>query len=372
MKFLKPLIIILLATGAMSLAEVPTPSAPGPLVGEKVGIRILRFGTPESGAKTQNGSAGGGGLLYASAGFVDENGQPTGALCSGSIGSTSEVRDPDTLRGNAAHLWTVEARVLEAHTEQIRFEIDWARYDATGGGRSERVRGDHRVITLGEGETHVLDFVDRKPGENPNRCSRNVTIEIEAGVGEDPQFAETRLGYDLWLVDESPDGTRRTRHIETVGAQGEGLDAGFDLMRWPVRDAHFPDGITAEVAGEVSLSARGRLRQDGTIDVYLQTERMVGVVPAGGKPRGGVGAFGERTFSLDPGEALEIVLPTPGGSHAEWIDREARGSAVVFKSEGSRVRSDGVSTEEGMLRVDFKRFFAGNKMSLIVTVRPES
>jgi len=381
MKFFKLVLVILLTTVVLSLADGPPPAVSetesqerevGPLDGEEVWIRILLFGTEESGANKQGASAGGGGLLYTAVGSVDEEGRPTGALCSRGTGSTRRERDLEELRGEAAHLWTVEARVLEARTEHVRFELDWARYDATHGGRSEKARGDHRVIMLREGETHVLDFIDRDPGGGPGHCPRNITIEIEAGVTEDPQFADTQIDYDLWLVDESPDGTRRTRHVETLKAQGERFDAVFDLMRWSIPDARFPDGTTAEVAGEVRLSARGRLRRDRTVDMTVGATRWVGVVPAGGKRRGGVGAGGERSVNLNPGEPLEIVLPTPGGSHAEWVRGRDSGSAVVFESDGGPGRSDGVTAEEGRLRVDFKRFFAGHKMSLIVTVRPES
>jgi hypothetical protein len=248
--------------------------------------------------------------------------------------------------------------------------LDWARYDATAGGRSEKTRGDHREITLGEGETHVLDFVDRAPDGIRDYCSRNVTIEIEATVKEDPALVDTRLAYDFWLVDEAPDRSRMTRHVETVRTQGERFETTFDLMRWSVPDARFPDGSTAEVAGEVRLSTRGRLRPDGTIDVYLRTGRIVGLVPAGRSPRGGVGAGGVRWLNVDPGEPLEIVLPTPGGSHANWVEGETSGGAVVFSPDDAPERSDGVTAEEHMLRVDFTPFFRGHRMSLIVTATP--
>ena len=326
-----------------------------PLEGERINVRLNLWSTEFAGAKHRSGTAGGGGgHLYASTG--DD-------LCNHGLGSGGNLEE---LRAESDHLWWTDVRVVDATLERIELEVDWSRYDA-----GQRVRGDRRTFTLGEDESHVLDFIDRPTsGEAPN-CPRSMVVEIDATIAEDPELVDTRIRYDLWLTDEVQGEGRQTRHLQEIGLQGEELDVEFEPLRWLVPRGIFADGSRAEVVGEVSASLRGRIRRDGSLDVSLAASRSLGVAPAGQERKGGVGGNGERRVNVLLGEPVQLVLPTPRGSHTQWSADGYNQSVATSLSEAAATSPDGIATEEGMVRVAFEPFFRGHTMSLILTATVE-
>jgi hypothetical protein len=331
---------------------------PGNLLGERVAVTLLQWSTEPGGSKTQTGSAGeelevgGRGQLYATAGED---------LCSRSIGTS-----PPELGAESAHVWSVGVRVLAATTQRIELEVDWARRDRTPAGDSER--GGRRVITLREGEAHMLDFLEAAPsGEGQRPCVINALYEIQADIVEDPALAQTRLRYDVWFVHETPDGRATAHRREATAGQGESVTLEFPELRWPVRTV-LADGSRAEVVGELSAGMLGRLRPDGSVDVSFSAGRWLGVAREGQPRRGGVGDGGRRLVNVQAGETIELVLPAPGGSHLEYREQGQVRSGVI---PGEGAGPGGVRVDDASVRIDFGPFFEGHTMSLVVTATVE-
>lgn len=337
---------------------------PGRLHDETIAVSLIRWTTDADGAKRPTGSADTvlsvreRGSIYASSGFVGSDGSIAHRLCTNSIG---EGGDRQALLGNSAHLWWVDIEVVEASTQRIELAIDWNRHDRDDAGNSNVAREGRRTIVLKEEQSHVIDFLEPLAGSaEDRRCGLNVLYELRASVIEDPELVDAKLQYFFFVFDWE-DGKRRTQTAYAHGAQGELVEVGPVSLRWPI-GRRTPDGKTADVVAEVRGSLRGRLRVDGSIDLYLQTGRKVGVARPGQRARGGVGGGGQRMFNIKAGETIELVMPTPGGSHTEWIDPAGARGHVDAEPD-----TDGVAVAENLVSVDFGSFFAERKMSIVVT-----
>jgi hypothetical protein len=281
-------------------------------------------------------------------------------LCSVTTGSSpgnvNEI-EPSGLE----HLWWADVELLDSGLEKIRVRVDWKRLDRIGGGLAVSNAGN-RELTLREGDTHMLDFVREPARDDGQVCYENVLVDLMAMVREDPELANETLRYDLWFIDESPDG-KKTAHLSALGTQGEPVSVRFDPLRWRIAEDVFDGDKDADLVIEISGRIRGRLRRDGSVGVELAASRWFGVAPEGGPRPGGIGDGGRKVFSVAQGETVKMVLPDPGPSASHGLRRtdHGRGRALVQSSRGV------VLTNEE-IRAHYAQFFASHEMSLLLTV----
>lgn len=248
------------------------------------------------------------------------------------------------------YLWQVDVKPVSIAIDVVTFDLDWNRTDIKDGTR-QVAAGDHRTITLRQGERHLLDFITCSPG---SRCA-NLFLEVKASPVEDASVADVTFGYDLWLVHQTADGAKATRHAVVTGRQGEKVNFSFPSVPLPLDAAAAPD-TDSPYRLRVSGTIAGRMKPDGTIEIALQPTRRQ-QFPTGG---GGI-AGGTKTFAAKPEETTSIALPS-GSGYSSWR------ADAGFRLTNPR---PGVTTAGDSVRIDTKPFFQGTTTSILVTVRRE-
>jgi hypothetical protein len=355
---------VLILAGVAPSASL-SPNSPR-LAGEKVRVTLRTFGTNTGAGTKELGSIGMAAApgesvgLAVGAGTFDRIGHVERGLCGGfSTGGSNH----DAVIDQAPHVWVANILVREARMDGIDLVVHWAHYESSRQGHAVQVRGDSRTINLKEGERHLLDFEDvSEAGDN---CPRNVLVQLEANVVENPDLAGEKLDLDAWLLDESGDGSRRVHRLVLEASQGQRVDFRFPTLAWPVREFQFDDGNSAEVWAGISGSVRGRVRLDGTFELALEAERRLGVRPSGTIGPSSLGDGGEKVVRVIPGETVRLVLPSPRGSCT--ISRDGQSDSVSQGESASPASSSGVGVEENRLNVRFGSFLADHKMSILLT-----
>jgi hypothetical protein len=287
-------------------------------------------------------------------------------------GSSREA-PPEDYFGHGKHMWYASFEALAGDMREMKIAVDWQRFDATGSETMKRARGDQRVLTLEQGERHLLDFVDYAPEEDWF-CGRNAAVYVEAGVKEDPALEDERIRYYLYLVIEGKRKQRLARATYKTGSQGERVDLQLPEVRWALPGAAYADGSAAEVLGDFDAEVRGRVRPDGSIAIDLRAHRFLSVVPAGEPRRGGIGDGGRRVVRVQPGEAIELVLPEmqPAATAVDFLDGTSDSDALQRLrglAEDPSEEWEGYASESGHVLVHLQTFFAETRMSLILEAR---
>jgi hypothetical protein len=310
---------VLVPIAAAALAE----GKPRPLAeGEKVSVSFTVLETFRSGATLRSGTMqldlGLGQAMVEDAMqgvpfSFGVAGEPSGC------GSRSGTLSAESLIAEYPVAWSVDARVLEASTDRLVLSASWRRLARGRDGQPvEAASEEVPSFSLREGERVLLDFV-RTPG---SRCVRNAALEIEAQVREDPAFARRQIAYDLWLVQETTDGTRTVARTQLTTGQGEQLPFAFPRQKLPA----LARGGTAQQELQVTITGkvRGRIRSDGTLGLSLTTDRMLSYVASDGSSDGGIGEGGEKIVEVRPGETIQLELPDPGQGVARADPRAPR------------------------------------------------
>lgn len=245
--------------------------------------------------------------------------------------------------------WKVDIVAVSIAPDGITFDIDWKRSELKDG-TMQPTAGDHRTVTLRQGEKHLLDFAACSPADGPNA---SVFLDARASIAEDPAFANAAFDYDLWLTHQMADGTKVTRHAVVGGRQGERVNFGFAPI--PLRlDASAPADAPSPFRLDVRGAITGRLRSDGTIQLALEPTRQ---------QRSGTDSLGQgggiKVFNVRPDETTSVDLPAGTGLSSFKAD-------LAAKLTNPR---PGVTAEGGFIRVDTGAFFEGATTSILVTVK---
>jgi hypothetical protein len=179
---------------------------------------------------------------------------------------------------------------------------------------------DPSASTLGDAEDKgeaVLKemwpvLLDAVPSvDSSSGCYRNVALALVASQPEDPALRERRIGYDLWLVADSP-ATHWTRRLQLIGRQGQSVEFDYGMFRSRLAGVRLPqspyphsDTIETTVTGSV----RGRIQRDGSIELRLSAHRAAR--PSDG--RWSKIEQGEKRVRAGAGETLRLELPPPAG-----------------------------------------------------------
>jgi len=273
--------------------------------GPRLSVNVGFTCTPAYGfTGNASGSAGGGtwrlgerqtiGIEVGTAGHQD--------LCGGGSGVGGAV-DPGESR--ALHLWNVTVQPIDVKGEQIAVNVDWKRFDAVPGGGYEVRAGDRRTIAVGNGGRQVLDLVFAPADSGSHDTS--VLVHVEASLLEDPALAETRLGYDLWLVDRDAAGREVTRHVEIAGRHGESMAFRFLPIGWSSDGSPAGDERRPDIAVEVTGTIKGMLQRDGLLQLVVQPSRFVRVGEVGGST-----GYREKTLTAKAGETIRMDIPPSG------------------------------------------------------------
>ena len=250
---------------------------------------------------------------------------------------------------NYDYLWQVDVKPASIGLDIVTFDVEWTRTDVKDGARQIGA-GDHRTITLRQGDRHVLDFINCSPDA---RCA-NQFLQVEAVPVEDPAVAETAFGYDLWLVHQTAEGGKVTRQSLVSGRQGEKVPFNFASVPLQLDEAATPDA-DSPYRLRVSGTIVGRVKPDGTIEIALSARR--------GQSRTVSVDLGEgaKTFLSKLDETTSVALP-PISGRAQW--RADAGFKLTTPRPGVSMRGDSVI-------IDLKQFFENTSTAILVTVHKE-
>jgi hypothetical protein len=225
-------------------------------------------------------------------------------------------------------LWKFETTVVDVAAGRSRLQVHWTRSRA---GNPVAERDETRTITLGPGDTHVLDFVENQA--DPGTACASLMVRIAA----DPILPEALrpVTVDLWTVDESAAGGVRSVHEHVQGGGGESLKYQLPPFDFVAAGAGTTSGRAVQI--NVGGTLQATLAPDGFVDVTLTTVRktMSGKAAVQGE--------GRVQFRTKVGETVAVLLPEPA-----WR----------------------LPLREGDGSVDIGRLFAGHRLSLYVKVEP--
>ena len=171
------------------------------------------------------------------------------------------------------------------------------------------------------------------------------------------------LDYDVWLVHEGANGGKTTRRATLTGRQGENLPFVFAPIGFSLDGGVQPDLTSSPVRMTVDGAVRGRAMFDGSVELSLQSRRMLS------HGNGNVSDAGTKSFIVKPEETTSIELP--GAEFYSMVPATGTGvgSGIGRGIGRGTSTSPGGITKDGNVRIAWKEFFAGSKTSILVTVR---
>ncbi len=274
--------------------------------------------------------------------------QASGGVTARVVGGTVNVAPGNRPPMQFDYCWQVVVKLVSVAIDTVTFDVDWKRTDVRNG---SQLAGDHRTLTLHQGEKHLLDFI---PCPADARYA-NTFVDVQASPVEEQGVADLVFDYDLWLVHQTADGAKITRHALATGRQGEKVNFTFVAVPLPL-DAAATPGTDSPYKMRVSGTVAARWKTDGTIEVALRPTREQVM------PTGGIGfAGGTKNFVSKPGETTSVELPADNG-RSSW--KTTPGSVPANPRPG-------VSVTEDSIRIDLKPFFQGASTTILVTVRKQ-
>jgi len=283
-------------------------------------------------------------------------------VCGGGVGEVGTLADK--LSRNA-FVWEVKMLPSKYENATATFDLEWARYQADGG---ERPAAEGKAtLRLREGDRQMIDFVRSASGVHECQDDAAV-IEVGTGYRENPQLAQNVLQYDLWLKHQQANGATVTRRFTAMGRQGSDVEFVFSPLRFAVPQLA-PEQPAYDVVTSVQGTVRGRLLPNGRIALSVDTTRRDGMGPRDGGPVGGSGNNGRKLLDVGAGEAIEIELPTPGGSSSRPAVRAATPPTASVRGPRPELK-EAVSLANGYIYVSHTLFFQGQRTSLLLQVTP--
>jgi len=249
------------------------------------------------------------------------------------------------------YAWRVQVTLASVTAEDVTFDVDWNRYDITGD-TPQPIAGDRRTIKLRPGARHVLDLLDLT---SQNLTETNLVLELEVPRDDAPraEYANATLAYEVWLVHEPMNGQKVTERLNVAGRDGQAVPFRFTPLAFSLDAAPQAGGAAGPIKVTVEGSVKGRIRPDGGVDLAVQSGRLIQCTP-------GLTAreTGTKSFVVKPDETTGIEFPFVNGY-----------CPIGAGSQPANPRPGVVTGDDGKLRVNFKEFFAGDKTSILVTVK---
>jgi hypothetical protein len=201
---------------------------------------------------------------------------------------------PDKESDEFLVLWKLDVKVVSIAAGRTTLQVHWtrARRDA-----AIAERDDHRTITLGAGDSHIIDYVE-------NQADTGACASVLVRISAEPILQTTqRVAVDLWTVDEGGAGEPRSVYKRVEGLSGQSLD--YHLSPMEILPATTAGGhaLHMDVSGKVVAS----ISPDGSVDVDLRTVRRA---LAGKNSTTGEGHV---QFRARVGETAAVLLPDPTG-----------------------------------------------------------
>ncbi|MBC8068325.1 MAG: hypothetical protein IAG13_08325 [Deltaproteobacteria bacterium] len=236
----------------------------------------------------------------------------------------------------APHVWRISAeRLASTRPDEFRFAAD-IEYLFTARRDIAPTRStQHSIIALREGEMHVVDMLELPRG--PDGCDHSVLVDVQVVREEPVAVRDRRLSYELWHVHTLPDGRELVSRGEVDARHAEQVPFELAEVRPALAQPLMFGDAEHEVAMRPSGSLRGRLREDGAIDLLVEARIKVTTVESGEVAVGGTAVSGRHAFRLEPGQTLRLELPE---ASSRWSRAHAEHELVVHGHEVLRDHMD--------------------------------
>lgn len=338
---------------------------PFPLDGERVVLHVTMAATNVGGSTRDIGDTR---STTRNGGRAAVGVEVTRGLCGSYSGPLDPSREPSKW---SWYGWEISATFVDTRTDRFTFDLEWSRWDRDAGGRRVASRGDTRRITLNEGDEHVLDFLEAAELDGAQHCNTNVVVRVGVTIEEDPQLADVELLYDLWFVERDADHVVETRQARILAQQGQRAKVEFTEIR---HDLGRPSAGNPFVVAELSAGVLGRARRDGSIDLSVNAGRWFRVGYPSYPPVGGIGAGGRLYLNVQPGEVVELTMPTSShSSSTNYRDPDTYVRTRDLAQEGRELLEDadwdGILATDDATMVHYGRYFEGREFSLMISAK---
>ena len=266
------------------------------------------------------------------------------------------------------YVWKVTRTGVSHVNGLLTFDLDWTRYD---GGTPVASASSKQRLSLHEGTSYPIDLIR---ASTAGSCKAGaVIVDITAGATEAPAFADTVLQYDLWLTHQDASGEKQIKHFVVSAKQGAAGRFEFSPMRFDVPKLA-PDQYDLDLVTRVLGAVKGRLREDGKVNLELLTQRMDRLERRDNtktiEPRAG----GRKTLELLLDETVEIELPRTSGTTAHVASPQSpgiSGGVGIGARQGPASALPPVALKDGSIVVSIRDFFDGDRFSIMIRVRKE-
>jgi hypothetical protein len=233
-------------------------------------------------------------------------------LCALGGGASS----PASTLAAATNIWKLTGEFLgeESGGYKIRFNSHFTKEggrDVSGTPAGSSVEQTH---VLRDGDAVMLDFMR---GAMSATCPVHAA-GIEARIVMEPAnaaLAESRYSADLWLVHTNEHGEETRRHLTVPLVNGNAVSFVFDPLDFPIPQLD-PKQADMQAYARFSGVVRLRPRDDGQLDVDLDTQRRTGLRYASSPLNVGAAPNGRKTLLLREGETVAIDLPAANGYYS--------------------------------------------------------
>ena len=352
--------LLLAPTTAAVLLACPDPAAADQIPQLAVSARIIHS---DGGSSTNSSSPHPMGLSTGVTSYLFAS----DSLC-GVGGAEANAQALEELLRQRGHVWKVTRTGVSHANGKLTFDLEWSRYD---GGSATPAAGSRQRLTLAEGATYPIDMIRASSRGSCNAAA--VMLEIAAGTIEAPAFADTILQYDLWLTHQNGSGQKLTKHFVVSAKQGASGSFEFAPLRFDVPKLA-PDQYDLELVTRVVGAIKGRLRENGTVDVELETRRTDRLEVQNDPKPSIQRAGGRKSIAVALGETVEVELPNASGFAAHAASPQSpglSGSIGISAKPGTPPPSPAVAFRDGAIVVSFREFFDGDRFSVLVRVRKE-
>jgi hypothetical protein len=289
------------------------------------------------------------------------------SLCG--VGAARDGKLDDVLKDQTrGYLWKVTRTGVSHVNGLLTFDLEWSRYD--DGSPISSASAKQR-LTLNEGTSYPIDMLR---AASPGTCTAGaVILEIAASAIEAPAFADTVLQYDLWVTHQDGTGRKQTRHFVVSAKQGTAGAFEFPPFRFGIPRLTV-DQYDLDLVTRVIGSIKGRLRENGTVDVELETRRVDRLEMANENKPAMARAGGRKTMTLRLDETVEVELPNGSGFSARGASPQTptvSGKVGIAPRTTTMSSASAVALKDGMIIVSFREFFDDDRFSVLVRVRKE-
>jgi hypothetical protein len=293
------------------------------------------------------------------------------SLCTIGIGGGEPMAAP----APPANVWRMTGDYLGEQNGRHQLRVT-AGFTRVAGGEPGAM--NTQTFSLREGDSVVLDaLTERAEAGCPVRI---VTFEARLAMqATDPALARARYTADMWLVHTGPDGQEQREHLVMNVDGSLVVPFMFNRLAFPIPQVDPRQG-NAEAVIQLTGALRARPRPDGSVDLDIETNRLLFGLENPDGPIRSVPTTVRKTLTMKENETTAVDFPPPASGYASLLLDSSLKDANVNKVYRLAVRpgkparyvlaNGTVEAKDGRLVLNTASFFKGHKTQMLITLKP--